>query len=235
MTWFDSLVDHACHQVDDRILESLNARGVSDSQVVEYQVGYLNRDLPPTIECPQHFLEWARGGSKLDDVYVFPLTNILGEIHGLQFRHVARERTGYMDYFAGKGESVLFGLKQAAPRIWETESVFFVEGNFDLFPIQRHDPTVVATLTARVPDALIRFLRRTCSQVVFGYDNDSTGKRGVEQFRKQYSTEFKVRDIQYPKIPLSNGKSVKDSADLWEVWGDPKFGDFLTHHNAMEW
>jgi DNA primase len=239
MAWYEQFVEHACSQVDERIVESLNARGVSDAQIREFQIGYIDRALPDTIELPQDFLNWSHHGAKLEDVYVFPLTNILGEVHGLQFRHVKRDRTGYLDYYQTRGEAVLFGLGQAAPHIWRTGSIHFVEGTFDHFPVQRHDPTAVATLTARVVESLIWFMRRTCKRVVVGYDNDPTGRRGAESFRKVYGAEFEVVDLKYPKIPLSNGKTTKDPGDIWELWGDKRFGAFLSEHvpasNLMEW
>src|SRR4051812_13467368 len=98
------------------------SRGASDSQIETFQLGYLNRELPAGL--PNHFLEWARGGEKLDDVFVLPLTNTLGEISGLQFRHVDRERAGYMDYFVDRKETVLFGLGQAVASMWATRSVY---------------------------------------------------------------------------------------------------------------
>lgn len=235
MTWYDQLVEHACGQVDDRIAETLNARGVSDEQIREFKIGYLDKMLPP--EMPEAFLRWAHGGEKLDQVYVFPLTNVLGETHGVQFRHVQRDRTGYMDYFDQKGEAVLFGLGQAAPHIWRTGSILLVEGNFDLLPVQRHIPQTVATLTARVVEPLLWYLRRICKRIDFGYDNDSTGRLGVSRFQKQHGHEFEIGDIKYPQLKMSNGKLSKDSSDLWELWGDRKLGNFLQEqqNNQAEW
>lgn len=226
MTWFDALVERSALAVDDDILESLNMRGVSDEQARQFRIGYLNRKLP-SIDYPESFLKWSHYGDKLDGVYVFPLTNVLNEVHGLQFRHVDRERTGYMDYIEFKGEAVLFGLGAAAPHIWNTGRVTLVEGNFDLFPIQRHDPTTVATLTARVVEPLLWFLRRVCKCVVFGYDADETGRKGVANFRKFFHRDFEIHDLRFPRLPMVNGKLTKDPNELWELWGDIRFGEFL--------
>lgn len=226
MAWIESLVEHACTQVDDQILEGLNARGVSDDQVRLYRIGHLAGALPP-LDYPEDFLAWCKNGEKLQGVYLFPLTNVLGEVHGLQFRYVERERSGYMDYMLTKGEAVLFGLHQASSHIWETGTVYLVEGVFDLFPIQRHVPGTVATLTARVVGPLIWSLRRTCQQVVLGYDNDVPGRRGAENFKKQFSSDFEIGDIVYPQLPMPNGKLSKDPGDLWELWGDKRVGEYL--------
>jgi len=232
MTWSDDFVEYTCALVNDRVLESLNARGVSDEQVKLYNVGYVHHELPSGIDFPEDFLKWCRQGALLDDCYVFPLTNILGEVKGFQFRHVERERGGYHDYLPGKSEAVLFGLKEAAQHIWQTESVTLVEGVFDLFPVQRHIPEVIPTMTAGVSEPLLWFLRRTCKKLTFGYDNDSGGRGAVYRFKKAHGKEFRVGDLVYPKLPMLNDKTTKDPGDLWELWGDARFGDFLRSQMA---
>jgi DNA primase len=134
-----------------------------------------------------------------------------------------------MDFIEGKDEAVLFGLAQAIPHIWRTRSVFLVEGAFDLFPIQRHVPQVVATLTARVVDALVRVLRRLVRRIWLGYDMDETGRRGSDRFIKAHGDDFEdVSIIEYPKVKMISGKLIKDPGDLWEAWGDTQLGAFLT-------
>lgn len=231
MSWFESFTDWAASNLDERVLESLANRGVSDEQIAEFRLGYIRAGFD--CECSAGFTKWA--ASKLEeDVYVFPLTNILGEVRGFQFRPVERGKSGYMDYMEDLGEPVLFGLGQASKHIWTARRALFVEGPFDHFPIQRHDPTTLATITARVPPNLIPFLRATCDQVVFGYDNDATGRRGVERFVKEYRDEFKVHDMCYPKLPTPSGKPTKDPGDMWEMWGDKRLGDFVRKHSPKE-
>lgn len=226
MAWLDQFVEYACEQVHEEVIEALNTRGVSDDQIRDFRIGYLKRTLPP-LDYPQEFLKWCHQGKKLDDVYCFPLTNVLGEIRGLQFRYVERGRAGYMDYILETGEPVLFGLGQAMPHVWGAETILFVEGVFDLFPLQRHYPAIVATLTARVIEPMLWTLRRICKQVVLGYDNDDTGRRAVLRFIKEHRDEFKIVDVKYPKKPMVNGKMTKDPGDLWELWGDRELGVYI--------
>jgi hypothetical protein len=94
--WLESLVTHAATRLDERVREAFSSRGVTDEQISVYQMGYLDRELP-TLDYPQEFLDWSHHGEKLDDVLVLPLTNTLGVIRGVQFRHVDRDRTGYME------------------------------------------------------------------------------------------------------------------------------------------
>lgn len=227
MTWFSDFVQYTSTRLDDRVREALWARGVTDEQIELFQIGHFDRELPGGIDFPATFLDWSFRGGKLDDVFVLPLTNTLGEIRGLQFRHVERERTGYMD-FIEKGDPVLFGLGQAIPHIWKTRSIFLVEGGFDLFPVQRFYAPTVATLTARVVDPLVRILRRLVDRIWLGYDMDDAGRNASQRFVRQHGKEFShVGIVDYPRARMADGKLSKDPSDLWEAWGDPKFSSFL--------
>src|SRR5438046_598696 len=97
MTWLDDFVSVVSRALDDRALETLYARGVTDEQTGTFGVGYIDRKLPE-LDYPKHFLDWSFNGANLDDMLVLPLTNTLGEIKGFQFRHVDRDQGGYKDY-----------------------------------------------------------------------------------------------------------------------------------------
>ena len=228
MTWIEDLTAHAHGQVNDRVREALYGRGVSDEQIDQFRIGYLDRTLPELPDLAEPFLRWCHRGEKLDDVLVLPLTNALGTVMGLQFRHVERERSGYQDWLPYKEEPVFFGLGQAMPAVWKTGEVTLVEGGFDLFPIQRHIPGVVATLTARVSTTFVRFLRRLVRRIWIGYDADPTGRKAGLQFAREYGREFEVKIIDYPKVSfMGSGRLIKDPGELWEVWGDEQFAKFL--------
>jgi hypothetical protein len=228
MPWIDQLVEYAEGRLGDRAREALWMRGVTDEQVLLYHLGYLNSDLPD-LDYPKDFLEWSDNGKTLDDVFVLPLTTVLGQVKGLQFRHVERTRAGYRDFIPYDQEPVYFGLGQAMPHVWRTGEVFLVEGGFDLFPIQRVRPQVVATLTARLTGQFAQLLYRIAGSIWFCYDWDDAGRNGVERFkRSNYSRHFKVHVIQRPgDAPRGSKGPVKDPSELWESWGDDRFGVFL--------
>lgn len=227
MTWLETLVEFAQANLGERELEALWMRGVSDEQIEQFRIGYLDGKLP-RLDDAKAFLDWCWQGRKLQDVHVFPLTNSLGHVKGVQFRYVDRERKGYMDYMAAEDEPILFGLAQAMPAIWETGWVFLVEGVYDLAPIQRVFPNVVATLTDRVTRVFTRLLRRLVDEIWLGYDMDQPGREACERFVKFHGREFKTRVVQYPRIQALGGQGlIKDPGDLWEAWGDERFGVFL--------
>jgi hypothetical protein len=222
MTWIDDLVTFAQGGLDDRVRAALYGRGVSDDQIQAFRLGYLDRNLPSLPLEAEGFLRWCHRGAKLDDVLVLPLTTALGAIRGLQFRHVERDRTGYQDYIPYKEEPVLFGA------VWGSGEALLVEGSFDLFPIQRHIPGTIATLTAGVSTTFAKFLRRIVKKVRLGYDADPTGRKAAALFQREYGREFEIQVIDYPRVTLLGAnRYVKDPGELWEAWGDQRLGEFL--------
>ncbi len=182
----------------------------------------------PTADYPSDFILWSKNGSRVPRCFVLPLTDSLGTITGFQFRPVDRDNSKHMDYIAAEDALVLFGFHQALPHIWATEQIFIVEGAFDLFPVQRVVPGVVATMTARITDSFVRVLRRLVRVVWLGYDADPAGQSATSRFIKKHGRDFDVRPILYPKVPVrGTGKLTKDPGDLWEVWGDAQFQQFL--------
>jgi DNA primase len=223
--WLDSFVQATAQAVDDRVREALYARGVTDDQIALYQIGYIDRKLPE-LEYPPKFIDWCFAGEKLDEMFVLPLTNAVGEIKGLQFRHTEQERKGYTDFVPEKGEAVLFGLGQAIPHVWNSRRVLLVEGAFDLFPMQRYFPDVTATLTAHLLDALVRVLRRIeVSDIWLGYDRDQTGRDSAQKIVKHYGKYFRVHTLNFPDVKMVDNKTAKDPSGLWETWGEEKFGE----------
>jgi DNA primase len=227
VTWLDDLAAQAHANLTDEIREALYGRGVSDEQMAAYRIGYLDRRLPD-LQGADDFLAWAHQGERLDDVFAFPLTTTLGVIQGFQFRHVDRARKGYLDFIPYKEEAVLFGLGQAMPQAWATKTLWLVEGVFDLLPLQRHIPNIVATLTARVPENLVRVMRRMVDRVWVGYDMDAAGRAAAAAFSKAHQRDFQVQTVYYPTVrALGSTQPVKDPGDLWEAWGDERVGHFL--------
>jgi len=226
VSWTDQLTAYAARNITDREREALLSRGVSEEQMLLYQIGHLTGELPEGMS--KHFRKWSKDGEKLNDVFVLPLTTAVGEIRGFQFRHVDRSQSGYMDYFIDRREACLFGLRQAMPSVWETRSIYLVEGAFDMFPIQRATPNVVATLPAYTNKNTIRVLKRIVRRVWVGYDMDTPGRDGCKFFERNHGRDFEVYTVTYPRV---NGELVKDPGELWEAWGDSQVIPFI--HSTM--
>ena len=235
-TWFETLTEYAEQRLTPRVEQELYSRGVTDDQARSFRIGYIDRI--PDLGGNDDFLQWAKGKS-LQDMMVFPLTTTLGEIRGFQFRSVDRGRKIYLDYMPYKEEAVSFGLAQAMQQVWTGGDVWLVEGVFDLLPLQRQVPNIVATLTARVPELMLRVLRRLVDTIWLGYDADLAGQTAITQFMKNHGKEFRVLPVYYPKVKVvGSDRYIKDPGELWEVWGDDQLRDFvqtlLKSHNPPE-
>lgn len=227
MKWLDPFVEIAHDRLDDRAREALWTRGVSDDQVELFRLGYVGNRLPD-LEYPAPFMEWCWEGRRLQDTFVLPLTNTLGSIKGLQFRRVDPEKKGYSDYTPYTEEPVTFGLAQAMPHAWKTRSIWLVEGVFDVFPIQRVHPNVIPTLTNKLSKPMARLLRRVVTDLWLAYDMDEEGRKAVRKMSWEYRNEFEIHDPNFPRPKTLDGKRrVKDPSELWEAWGDDRFGKLL--------
>lgn len=228
MAWVDDLVAHCERCMSEETREELWSRGADNAQIDLYRIGYLEGEAPDVGYEPfsKWFRHWHKEG-RMGKQIVLPLTNALGEVKGVQFRALERERKGYIDYFAESAEPVYFGLGQAIPHAWKEGSIWLVEGAFDLFPIQRHFPNVMPTLTAKVSDSLARMLRRFVKKVIIAYDRDATGRRGAEHFRADYGSDFETAVVEFPPVVKVDGSEAKDPGDYWEAWGDDQLGAFL--------
>lgn len=200
----------------DREREALLVRGMSDLQIDLYRVGYSQDPLP------------LPGLGHVDDCWVFPLTNTLGQIRGVQVRPVVRSRKLYVDYLApgSDAEPALFGLGEAMAHCWDLGYCCLVEGVFDLPPIQRAAPATVATVKAGLTPGLARVLRRMGVTVYLGWDNDPAGLKARSDCRKNHP-DLTTKSIQYPKLALPDGKFTKDPGDLWELWGTKRMTEFV--------
>lgn len=235
MSWLEGFADKAHASLNERALDALASRGVDEDQAKLFRVGFLGTATPRVGD--EAFDRWAQNyEERLQDVFVLPLTNALGQVKGFQFRGVDRGRKGYLDFFLDPFEPVLFGLGQAMPALWRDRAVWLVEGAFDLLPLQRLRPNALSVLTANANPALVRLLRRVVDRVYLAYDNDEAGRRGVQEFYKLYGQAFdEVRPFLYPRgVVRADGNPVKDPSDLWEAWGDEPFDRLLRCMEAEE-
>lgn len=227
MTWLETLVDWAHTQLEGRAREALWSRGASDEQIELFRLGYLDGELPD-LPKGDAFIEKYLHTHWLHDVFLLPLTNTVGQVKGFQLRHVDPARKGYSDFTPYEDEPVLFGLAQAMPHVWESQSIWLVEGVFDLFPIQRFCPNVVPTLTNSLSRQFATLLQRLVNDIWLAWDMDAKGQEAAWRAIKEYRQDFQIHNVKFPRALLLDGKRrAKDPSELWEVWGDARLGPFL--------
>lgn len=228
MTWLESFVDFAHGRLGDSVRESLWARGASDSQIRLYRVGHVEGQLPD-LDYPKDFLKWCWEGRRLPDNFVLPLTNSIGQVKGLQFRSADPDKKGYSDYIPVADEPLTFGLSQAMQSSWDAGYILLTEGVFDVFPVQRFFPNSIPALTNKLSGPMARLLQRLVTDVYFVFDMDESGRKAAKRALYSYKdSRLRLHDLclSRPKT-LDGTRRVKDPGELWETWGDDRFGQHI--------
>lgn len=206
----------------------LRGRGVTDSQIRDFKIGLGPRHalLSNDTEDGRRFNRQYDGD--MSGNIVIPIYNTNGTLRGLETRRW-EERKYSQYYLKGWDEDAVFlGLPNALPSIWETGTVFMVEGAFDFFPVQRVFPNTLCPLTARTTATQNRFLRRYVRNLVLLFDRDKKGLSYQERAVNQNNIVgsdfgFLVHRLSYP---------AKDPGALYEAWGPAKFRDYLQRKAA---
>lgn len=229
MSWLGDFAASAHESMAGEVRQQLWGRGVSDAQIDLYGMGCLHgARLPDDVSCSEAFRAWWQfHRSRFKDALVFPMTNTLGLVHGLQFRDLDIRTKGYLDYVEVKEEPAFFGLAQAMPSVWQSGVAWLAEGVFDVCPIQRHVPNVFSTLHAGVPVPLRRLLRRVARTLVVAYDMDKKGRDVAHNLSRDLKGEFEIKIVKFPRPRFPTGRLAKDPNELWSVWGDETLGAFI--------
>jgi hypothetical protein len=216
----EELVQEAHECLMDREREALLMRGVTDAQIDLYRIGHSEEPLD------------LKGLRELADVFVFPLTNALGQVKGVQVRSVDPEVKNYTTFFVGgqegPGEPVYFGLGAAVEAAWRSGCIWLVEGVFDLSPVQKVHPYVVSTIKAWGSQQFVRLLARLVDDVYLCWDADGPGQESCAKFARMYGNQLRFHTVRMPRPVKPNGSRVKDMGELWELWGTTKVSEFLS-------
>lgn len=209
----------------DRPMSYLNKRGVTPKQASDFGLGYFPEDDWPPY--PQNFDEedvdkywkWSFKGARLKDKLVFPLTNSAGTLMGIEVRTPSDEKKDYSKFYLTKAAAypIFFGVSQAIEKIWDTETVFIVEGLFDIFPLHRVYANTICTCTAEVSKNQLTFLERYCKKVHVAFDQDEFGDRFFNSFYRNHRDDFDlISRVSYA------GSDLNES---WVRLGEQRFTD----------
>jgi DNA primase len=202
----------------------MRGRGVTDEQIKLFRLG-----IGPSKVWAPHDLKDTRDGKlfnrqfrgSMEGQLVFPLYNPMGTLRGIETRlWEETEKRKYTQYFmeSWREDCVFLGMPQALPSIWETKTVYLVEGMFDFFVVQRVFPNTLCTLSAKVMATQYRFLQRWCRHVVFIFDSDEKGREVTQKALERYNVDtrdgFMAHDLRIP---------TKDPCSLYESWGFDRF------------
>jgi DNA primase len=195
----------------------LRGRGVSDFQIDQFNIGlgYSN------VKGDSKF-NYVFNGS-LKNYIVVPLYNASGKLRGLETRTFDDTKKYVQFYLDGwKEDAVCLGFPYTLESIWESETVFLVEGMFDFFPLQRIFPNVLSPLSAKVTPTQNRFLQRFCKNVVYMFDMDTKGdETSKDLISKSNIYGYKGYKSHRFKFP------AKDIGEMYDKMGYDRLKKFI--------
>jgi DNA primase len=194
-------------------LDYLLSRGMSLEQIEQFRIGYSTRQLAINKDRKIFPTSYTGDGGFV----IFPLQSLSGKYVGFVSRAITEKR--YQKNVLDTVEPYFFGLNQEAlEAIWETKTVFLVEGAFDYFPLQRAFKNTLCLTSANMSVEQNLFLNRFVSTVYLCLDNDKKGKAAA-QYIKGTADLYRCHIVNIP---------YKDMAVAWEDLGDVALKKLLT-------
>lgn len=158
-------------------------------------------------------------GRGIVDSVVFPLTSYSGQVIGFQTRTI-KQKAFNTFAISRRPEGYFFGIGPNMEAIWESKSIWLVEGPGDQLLIERLvAPNVVALTTAGTSTTQFRFLRRFVRKIYLCLDLDVTGRKATRDFIARNADMFDICSVKYPRLQEKD----KDPGDLWKVVGDVSY------------
>lgn len=214
--WLTALVEDAytalCSHPDAADARAyLASRSVTPNLIRRYRMGF---GLATIDTCTASFAHFA--GRHWAGHLVFPLTSVLGDVVGVQTRPVSKKDYQIFSAVPRDLYPLAFGLREAIPAIWQSRRVVLVEGAFDLCAVADMVPDAIAILTARVPQATQRFLRRWADHVVALLDMDAVGRAGAARLLAS-QPPYLLSIPAYPAHDVADLRQLRPDFDLQKL------------------
>jgi DNA primase len=171
---------------------------------------------------------YGRHGEKLNGYLVCPVRSPRGSLIGFEARNIHKKNIQDFRFIETKYTPFFLGTREAMPAIWAGGDVWICEGLFDKMALEWAVPAsdaVLATVSAKLTDLHLEFLRRFCTGWVnMVYDHDETGRRATvgwvdtESGKKRYGALDALRRVglKCRDMPYSGGK---DPGEIWDHGG----------------
>ncbi len=204
----------------------LFGRGVKESTIAnEGMVTWTPTDSDITDES--FVKSYGLRGEKLRGYSICPVWSPRGILIGFEARSTFVKNIQDYRLPETKWTPFFIGTRSAMPLIWNGGDVWICEGLYDKAALEWAVPdkdAVLATVTAKLSDLHVEFLRRFCKGWVrMVYDNDNTGRMATNGWIDQESGKkrhgaldalrrvgLKCVDIQY---------KGKDPGEIWDHGG----------------
>jgi len=172
------------------VLDYLRSRGVSESEIRTYGIGYSKVVGVPEENSAdrKRFMDETSKGRKFEERVVFPIRDAVGRVIGIIGRSV--EVKGFKIFATNEAKSIgmFIGLYEALPYIYKENRAFVVEGPFDWVALRKVLPNTVSTLTADLNEAQHQILKLYCDRIVTVFDSDDAGRRAANVAEEKFDT-----------------------------------------------
>jgi DNA primase len=172
--------------------EYLYSRGLTDEDIKKFEIGYVKYANIKKDDSEDYKALWERTHElrSLQKKIIFPLKNLLGNVHGLCVRDIKNKI--YIQYFLGEAKKIgaFFGLQEALPHILKTRKVFVHEGAFDSISFAQVFPNTVSSLTSFLNEQQYELLRFFADKIILVYDKDKAGNTGYQKSIEYYGDRY---------------------------------------------
>ena len=197
----------------------LESRGFERQDVEHFGLGFVKVARIPKSSSQDYvaFCEATDNLRRLQGKILFPLRNILGNVHGFETRSLKEKL--YVQYFLpeAKKAGAMFGLIEALPHIIRTKRVFVHEGAFNAMAFARIFPNTVSSLTSFLSAPQYELLMFFADKIILIYDRDKAGEIGVRKMAAAYGAKH-----------LDNIFLGDDDANKYlQMFGREKFEGFI--------
>lgn len=200
-------------------IEYLEKRGIGKSDIQKFCLGYVRVAKIKEVDSPDYKLlsERTFNFKTLQDKILFPIYNLMGNVHGICTRDV--ERKQYNQYFLTEAKKIgaFFGLREALPYIKDTRKVFVHEGAFDSISFSYVFKNTISSLTSFLNEVQFELLNFLCDKIIIIYDEDKAGSIGAYKTLKYYGD----------KIIETINIGMDDSNNYLSRLGYAKFKDYM--------
>lgn len=166
----------------------LSSRGITIEDIEKFTLGFVKIGTVQDDGTKEYtnFKSLTYNFKNLERRILFPLKNVLGNVHGVSTRSLSQK--SYVHYFLNEAKKIgsFFGLYEALPYIIKTGRVFVHEGAFNSISFAKIFPNTVASLTSFLNVQQFETLCFFANKIVLVYDQDKAGLGGVEKCMEYY-------------------------------------------------
>lgn len=201
-------------------LDYIASRGISIKTAEQFKLGYCDKDLNfHSFQSQPYIIDLI--SSKFRDSVIVPIFDTYGKFLGFTARRLnpKEDETKY-DFSVYKKSKYLFGLNYVWKDLLLKDSVFVVEGGFDMIAAWQYGYlNTVGILGTNLSEQQAILLSRFVSEVVLVFDNDQAGEIATFQATELLrSLGLKVRSLKLSKDP---DEALRENKDCFkQTWSD---------------